>query len=51
MDLDRLNLVKLAYGGKVLGQLSLMPQLPVKMTLDPKVVKRDSKNNRLALLV
>ncbi len=51
MDLYRLNLVKLANGGKALGQLSLVPQLPVKMMLDPEVVKKDSKNNLLASLV
>jgi len=36
---------KLAYGGSVLGssQFTLLPQLPLKTTLDLKVVKTDSK--------
>ena len=44
-DLDKLNLVKLAYGGKVLGssQFLLLPQLPQKATLRSKLVKNDSK--------
>ena len=39
MDLDRPNLVKLCYGGLVLGlsQFSLLPQLPQKMMLASKV--------------
>ena len=45
MDLDKLNLVYLGYGGSVLGlsQFLILPQLPQKMTLTIKVVKSDSK--------
>ena len=44
-DLDKLNLIKLAYGGLVLGlnYILLLPQLPHKIMLASKVVKRDSK--------
>jgi hypothetical protein len=36
---------KLAYGGSTLGlsQFTLLPQLPLKTSLDSKVVKIDSK--------
>jgi len=46
-DLDKLNLVKVRSGGSVLdlSQFSLLPQLPLKMTLDSKMFKRDEKNN------
>ncbi len=40
--LDKLNMVKFCYGGLVLG-LSQFSILPLKMMLDSKVVKRDSK--------
>jgi len=42
-DLDKLNLVKLAYEVKVLGssRFSLLPQLPLKMMLTLKVFKSD----------
>ena len=45
MDLDKLNLVTFGYGGLVLGscQFLLLPQLPQKMILNSKVVKKDSK--------
>jgi len=51
--LDKLNLVKIRNGGKVLGssQFSLLPQLPQKMTLASKVIKNLLKNSHLALLV
>ena len=41
--LDKLILVKFAYGGLVLGssKLLLLPRLPQKMMLASKVVKRD----------
>ena len=44
-NLDKLNLLKLANGGLVLGssQFLLLPQLPLKMILASKVVKSDSK--------
>ena len=53
MDLGKLNLVKLNYGGLVLGlsQFLLMPQLFQKMTLASESVKSNSKNNQLATLV
>ena len=40
-----LNLVKLGYGGLVLGssQFLLLPKLPQKMMIASKVVKSDSK--------
>ena len=40
-DLDKVNLIKLAYGGKVLGSSTFprLLQLPQKMTLTSKVVK------------
>jgi len=53
-DLDKLNLVKLGYGGSVLGssQFLRLPQLPQKITLVSKVVKSDTnKYGYLALLV
>jgi len=36
---------KFSYGGSILGssQIALLPQLPLKMTLNLKVVKIDSK--------
>ncbi len=42
--LDNLNLVKLAYSGKVisLSQFSLLPQLSLKMKLAPKVTLKQS---------
>jgi len=41
-DLGKLNF---AYGGSILGfrQFTLLPQLPLKLTLDLKVVKIDLK--------
>ena len=44
-DLDKPNLIKLAYGGLILGLswFSLLHQLPQKLLLDSKVVKSDSK--------
>ena len=44
-DLDKLNLVKLAYVGLVLGLslFLLLLQMPQNMTLALKVVKSDSK--------
>ena len=44
-DLDKHSLVKLAYGGLVLGskRFSQLPHMPHKMTLASKVVKIDSK--------
>ena len=46
-DLDKLNLVKLGYGGLILGwrQFLLLLQLPQKMRLTSKVTK-----NTLALI-
>ena len=43
-DLDKLDLVNLAFGGKVLGSssFSLPPLLPHKIMLASKVVKIDS---------
>ena len=43
--LNKLNLVKLCYGGLVLGsrQLLILPQLAQIMILASKVVKNDSK--------
>jgi len=40
-----LGQAKFAYGGSISGssQLTLLPQLPLKMMLDLKVVKIDSK--------
>jgi hypothetical protein len=45
MDLDKLNLIKLAYGGKMFGssRFLLLTRLPVKMTLALKLVKSGSK--------
>ncbi len=42
-DLGKLKL--LTYGGSILGssQFTLLPQLPLKMTLNLKVVKIDSE--------
>jgi len=36
---------KFAYGGSILGlsQFTLVPQVPLKMVLDLKMVKNDSK--------
>ena len=44
-DLDKLNFVKLGFGGMVLGssQFLLLPQLPQLMMLDSKVVESNSK--------
>jgi hypothetical protein len=44
--LDKIVEYILAYGGQILGstQLSLMPQLPRKMALALKVVKRECLN-------
>ena len=44
-DLDKLNLLKLAYGDLVLGlsQFFLLPQLPQNKTLASKLLKSDSK--------
>ena len=44
-DLDKLNLVKIYNGSKVLGssQFLILPQLPQKTTLASKVVEIDSK--------
>ena len=44
-DLDKLKLVKLAFGGQVLSssQFLLLHHLPENMTLASKVVKIDSK--------
>jgi hypothetical protein len=43
--LDKLDLVKLAFGGKVLGSIpfSLLTQLSHKMMFDSRVVKSDSR--------
>ena len=45
MDLDKLNLDKLGYGGSVLvlSQFLQLPQVPQEMMLASKVVKSDSK--------
>jgi len=45
MDLDELNLVRLAYSGKVLGssQFLLLPQQPEKVKIPSKVVKSNLK--------
>ena len=44
-ELDKLNLVKLGYGGSLLGlsQFLLLSQVAQKMTLALKVVKSDSE--------
>ena len=44
-DLDKLNLVKICNGGKVLGssQFLILPQLPQKTMLASKEVKNNSK--------
>ena len=44
-DLNKLNLVNLAYGGLVLGssQFTLLSEMPQKMMPTSKVVKNDSK--------
>ena len=44
-DLDKLNLVKLAYGGLVFSSslFSLLAQLPQNMMIVLKVIKSDSK--------
>jgi hypothetical protein len=44
-DLDKLNLVKLAYSDMVLGlsQFSILPQLRIKITIASKAVKSDLK--------
>ena len=44
-DLDKLNMVKPGNGGSVLGSRKFSPllQLPQKMTLAARVVKRDSQ--------
>jgi len=44
-DLDKINLVKIRNGGKVLGssQFSILSQLPQKAILASKVVINDSK--------
>ncbi len=52
-DLDKLNLVILADGGKVRGlsRLSLLPQLHQKMTLTSKSGQKSLENNHLNFLV
>ncbi len=44
---------KLAYGGLILGssQFTLLPKLPLKTMLDFKMVKIDSKNNHVIMLL
>jgi len=44
-DIGKLNLVKLVYGGKVLGLsiFSLLPLLTLKTMLASKVVKNDAE--------
>jgi len=49
-DLYKLNSVKLNYGGLVLRSNQFLISLP-QMTPALKVIKRDSKNNHLALLI
>jgi len=42
-DLEKFNLVKFAYGDLVSGSSQFSLQLPLKISLDSKVVKSDSK--------
>ena len=43
-ELDKFNLVKIGYGGLVLGisQFMILPQLPQKMMLTTKVTQKKS---------
>ncbi len=49
----RFGQAKFAYGGSILSssQFTLLPQLPLKTTLNLKVVQIDFENNHLTSLI